>query len=93
MFTHPVEGSVLASISLTQQIQRTYFDLEVEAYLNVVMNSLSVTDRKKEHIKRGYDDDTDMCALKYNVMSGWHREQTRQTVQSEYSHTGITHMK
>ena len=40
------------------------------------MNALYVTDRKKEHIKRGYEDDTDMCAFKYKVLSGWRREQT-----------------
>ena len=77
MFTHSVVvASVLASISRTQQIQRTDFDLEIESHLNGVMNSLSVTDRKKEQIKKGYEDDTDMCALKYIIMSGWPKEQT-----------------
>ena len=77
MFTHSVVvASVLASISRTQQIQRTDFDLEIEAHLNGVMNSLSVTDRKKEQIKKGYEDDTDMCALKDIIMSGGPKEQT-----------------
>ena len=77
IFTHSVVvASVLASISRTQQIQRTDVDLEIEAHLNGVMNSLSVTDRKKEHIKKGYEDDTDMCALKDIIMSGWPKEQT-----------------
>ena len=67
---------MLPSISRTQQIQRTDFDLEIEAHLNGVMNSLSVTDRKKEQIKKGYEDDTDMCALKDIIMSGWPKEQT-----------------
>ena len=67
---------MLASILRTQQIQRTDFDLEIEAHLNGVMNSLSVTDRKKEQIKKGYEDDTDMCALKDIIMSGWPKEQT-----------------
>ena len=67
---------MFASISRTQQIQRTDFDLEIEAHLNGVMNSLSVTDLKKEQIKKGYEDDTDMCALKYIIMSGWPKEQT-----------------
>ena len=73
-----VVASVLASISLTEppQMQRTDFDLEIEAHLNGVMNSLSVTDRKKEQIKKGYEDDTDMCALKDIIMSGWPKEQT-----------------
>ena len=67
-----VVASVLASISLTEppQMQRTDFDLEIEAHLNGVMNSLYVTDRKKEQIKKGYEDDTDMCALKDIIMSG-----------------------
>ena len=77
MFTHSVVvASVLASISRTQQIQRTDFDLEIEEHLNGVINSLSVTDRKKEQIKKGYEDDTDMCALKDIIMSGWPKEQT-----------------
>ena len=64
MFSHSVVvASVLASILPTQQIQRTDFDLEIEAHLNGVMNSLYVTDRKKEQIKKGYEDDTDMCAF------------------------------
>ena len=73
-----VVASVLASISLTEppQMQRTDYDLEIEAHLNGVMNSLSVTDRKKEQIKKGYEDDTDMCALKDIIMSGWPKEQT-----------------
>ena len=68
-----VVASVLASISLTEppQMQRTDFDLEIEAHLNGVMNSLSVIDRKKEQLKKGYEGDTDMCALKDVIMSGW----------------------
>ena len=78
MFTHSVVvASVLASISRTQQIQRTDFDLEIEAHLNGVMNSLSVTDRKKEQIKKGYEDDTDMCALKDIIMSVWPKERNK----------------
>ena len=87
-----VVASVLASISLTEppQRQRTDFDLEIEAHLNGVMNSLSVTDRKKEQIKKGYEDDTDMCALKDIIMSGWPKEQTNcsECVQPYWNYRG-----
>ena len=44
-------------------MQITDFDLEIEAHLNGAMNSLFVTDRKKEQIKKGYEDESEYCIV------------------------------